>query len=185
MAVTTGADLPATVLRLPAVYGPGNNHHRTFEYLKRMDDRRPATLLNKVRASWRWSRGYVENVAAAIVLAATDERAKGRTYNVGEKEACTETEWVRSIGQAVGWAGEVRGLAEEDLPPHLKTPYDWRHDCVSDTGRIRKELGYEEPVPLREALRHTISWERFYPKEVDPKQFDYAAEYVCLAKQST
>lgn len=38
---------------LPAIYGPGNNHHRTFEYLKRMDDRRPATLLNKVRASWR------------------------------------------------------------------------------------------------------------------------------------
>src|SRR5262249_6513977 len=180
--VAGSLDLPATVLRLPAVYGPGDDQHRTFEYLKRIDDRRPAVLLNEIRASWRWSRGYVENVAAAVVLAATDERAAGRTYNVGEREARTEAEWVRRIGRAAGWAGEVVSLPEEQLPGHLKTPFDWRYDCVGDTGRIRRELGYEEPVSLEEALQRTVTWERAHPPtDLDPKQFDYAAEDAALS----
>jgi nucleoside-diphosphate-sugar epimerase len=180
-AVAGFPDLPATVLRLPAVYGPGDNQHRTVEYLKRMDDGRPAILLSQIRAGWRWSRGYVENVAAAIFLAATDERAAGRTYNVGEREACTEAEWVHRIGRAAGWAGEIVGLPEERMPAHLRTPYDWRHHCAGDTERIRRELGYEEPVNLEEALRRTVAWERTQPKDADAKQFDYAAEDATLA----
>ena len=38
-------ELPGTVLRLPAVYGPEDRQHRTFEYLKRMDDGRRAILV--------------------------------------------------------------------------------------------------------------------------------------------
>jgi nucleoside-diphosphate-sugar epimerase len=183
-AVRGGPDLPATLLRLPAVYGPGDDQRRTFEYLKRMDDGRPAILLNEVRAGWRWSRGYVENVADAVALAATDERAAGRTYNVGERAACTEAEWVRRIGRATAWAGEVVGLPEADLPAHLRTPYDWRHDCVGDTGRLRRELGFEEPVSPEEALRRTVAWERAQPpREVDPRQFDYDDEDAALAKR--
>lgn len=40
-AVMSDPDLPGTVLRLPATYGPGDRQHRLFEYLKRMDDGRP------------------------------------------------------------------------------------------------------------------------------------------------
>jgi nucleoside-diphosphate-sugar epimerase len=182
-AVTGCPGLPATVLRLPAVYGPRDLYHRTFEYLKCMDDRRPAILLDETRAGWRWSRGYVENVAAAIALAATDDRAAGRTYNLGEPEACTEAEWVGRIGRAAGWEGEVVAVPEEELPAHLRTPYDWRQDCVGDTGRFRRELGFEEPVSPEEAVRRTVSWERANPpREVDPRQFDYAAEGVALAR---
>src|SRR5207249_1224013 len=76
--------LPGTVLRLPMVYGPRDDQHRLFPYLKRMDDKRPAILLDEDVAQWRWTRGYVENVAAAIALAVVDERAIGRIYNVGE-----------------------------------------------------------------------------------------------------
>ncbi len=59
----------ATILRLPAVYGPGDKYHRAFEYLKRMDDGREIVLLEESRARWLWTRGYVENVADAIALA--------------------------------------------------------------------------------------------------------------------
>jgi nucleoside-diphosphate-sugar epimerase len=166
-------ELPATVLRLPAVYGPGDDQRRVQDYLKQMDDGRPTILLNEIRAGWRWSRGYVENVAAAVALAATDERAAGRTYNVGELEACTEAEWVRRIGRAAGWTGEVLGLSETDLPIHLRMPYDWRHDCVGDTERIRRELGYQESVSPEEGLRRTIAWERAQaPRHFEPRQFD-------------
>ncbi len=79
-------DLPGTVLRLPAVYGPGDYQHRLFDYVKRMDDGRPAILLGEGMANWRWTHGYVEDVASAIALAVTDERDAGRVYNVGEAE---------------------------------------------------------------------------------------------------
>lgn len=63
-AVMGDADPVGTILRLPMVYGPGDPQHRLFQYLKRMDDRRPAILMDEGAAGWRWSRGYVENVAA-------------------------------------------------------------------------------------------------------------------------
>src|SRR5262249_25760887 len=66
--VTNERDLPGIVLRLPAVYGPGDDRHRLHPWLKRMDDRRPAIVLQEDFARWRWTHGYVENVAAAIAL---------------------------------------------------------------------------------------------------------------------
>jgi nucleoside-diphosphate-sugar epimerase len=65
----TEPDLPATLLRLPAVYGPGDPQHRLRPYLQRMVDGRPGILLQKEQAAWRWTRGYVGKVAAAIALA--------------------------------------------------------------------------------------------------------------------
>jgi nucleoside-diphosphate-sugar epimerase len=101
-AVLDQRDLVATVLRLPCIYGPGDYQHRTYEYLKRMDDGRSVILLGKLRSDWRWTRGYVENVAVEIALAATDERAAGQIYNVGEEQALTEAQWIESIGRAAG-----------------------------------------------------------------------------------
>ncbi len=86
--------LPGTVLRLPAVYGPGDYQHRLFGYVRRMDDGRRAIPLGESMASWRWTHGYVEDVAAAIALAVTDERAAGRVYNVGEQDPPSWAEWV-------------------------------------------------------------------------------------------
>ncbi len=99
--------VPGTVLRLPMIYGPGDQQHRLFPYLKRMDDRRPAILLDEGIASWLWTRGYVENVAAAIVAAVLNPHAAGRIYNVGEPTTPPISTWIRQIGQAAGWTGEI------------------------------------------------------------------------------
>lgn len=168
---------PATILRLPAVYGEGDRKHRWFEYLKRMDDGRSFILLESDFAKWRWTRGYVENVADAIALATTDERAVNRIYNLGEPDAPTETEWLQSIARIVGWNGEIVLAPNELLPEHLKALTSFEHDLFVDTTRLRRELGYAEKVTRDEALRKTIAWERANPPtEIDPKQFDYNAE---------
>jgi nucleoside-diphosphate-sugar epimerase len=182
-AVMNNPRLPGTVLRLPAVYGPGDPHRRTLEYLKRMDEGRGHILIEEMRARWRWTRGYVENVAAAIALAVTDGRAAGRIYNVGERDALTEAEWARSIGDAAGWGGEVVAAPKELIPGHLLAPYDWQHHIVGDTTRMREELGYAESVSRQDALKKTVEWERAHPPErVDPARFDYAAEDAALAR---
>jgi len=106
--------LPGTILRLPMVYGPHDEQHRLFPYIKRMEDHRPAILLAETLAGWRNTRGYVENVAAAITLAVTDDRAAGRVYNVAEQQAYTEAEWVQGIGEAAGWSGENHHAARSE-----------------------------------------------------------------------
>jgi nucleoside-diphosphate-sugar epimerase len=173
--------LPGTILRLPAVYGPGDRQHRLFTYLKRMDDGRSAILLDEGQARWRWTRGYVENVAFAIALAVADERAAGRIYNVGEAKTLSEAEWVKQIGRTAGWSGQIVTVPIDRLPFHLREEIDTDQHLVVDTTRLRAELGYGEPVSLDDALRRTIAWERAHPpREVDPKQFDYAAEDAVL-----
>ena len=54
-----------------------DRQHRMFEFLKRIDDHRTYILLDDKYAQWRWTKGYVENVAGAICLTVTDERAAG------------------------------------------------------------------------------------------------------------
>jgi nucleoside-diphosphate-sugar epimerase len=182
-AVLSDPTLPGTVLRLPAVYGPEDRQHRTFEHLKRMDDGRRAILVEDRAATWRWTRGYVEDVAAAIALTVTDDRAAGRVYNIGEADPGAEADWIRAIGRAAGWDGDVVAVPRDLLPEHLASDLDWDHHMVVDTGRIRRELGYREHVAPEEAMARTIAWERANPPaEVDPQRFDYAAEDAALAK---
>jgi hypothetical protein len=153
------AGLPGTVLRLPAVYGPGDYQHRLFEYLKRMDDGRPAILLGEGMASWRWTHGYVEDIVLAVVLAVTDERAAGGVYNVGEPDPPSWAGWVSEIGDA-GWDGEVVAVPDDRLPEHLDWGLATRQHWVADTSRIRWELGFQEEISREEALRRTVRWER-------------------------
>lgn len=175
-------DLPGTILRLPMVYGPRDPLHRLFPYLKRMDDNRSVILLQADLAGWQSPRGYVENVAAAISLAVVDNRATGQIYNVAEAQAFTEAEWVRRIGQLVGWKGEVVAVPKEQLPDPLKLDFNLKQQWVVDTTPLREELGYNEPVSLEEALRRTIAWERTHSPAETPQLSDYAAEDTILAE---
>ncbi len=175
------SSLPGTILRLPMVYGPRDGQRRLFEYLKRMDDGRPAILLDEGTARWRSNHGYVDNVGDAIALAVTDPRAAGRIYNVGEPDSPTTAEWVRRVGEQVSWHGRLVILPIDRAPAHILPGVDTAHDLAVDTSRIRAELGYAESIPPDEALRRTIAWERANPPaSVDPASFDYAAEDAAL-----
>jgi len=183
--VTTCPEFAATILRLPMVYGPGDRMHRLFEYLKRMDDRRPVILLDDMHARWRWIRGYVDNVAAAICLALADRRAAGKTYNVGEQPALTEAEWVQNIARCAGWPGEIVDMPKRFLPEHLRAEYNFEQHLDADTGRIRAELGYQEPISREEALIRTVEWERAHPpEEIEPNDFNYGAEDAAYQEYS-
>jgi nucleoside-diphosphate-sugar epimerase len=169
--VMNDPDLPATVLRLPMVYGPGDYQHRLYPYIKRMQDRRPAILFELDQADWRASRGYVENVAHAIALAVTTERAAGQIYNVGE-EAISERQWVSTIGGLMGWNGNLVTAHTSLLPSGIHFKQHW----VVDTSRIRAMLGFKEIVQFDDGLRRTIQWELQNPPHDAATGFDYAKE---------
>jgi nucleoside-diphosphate-sugar epimerase len=147
------AKVPVTVLRLPMIYGPNDPHKRVGGYLDRLEASRGTLRLNAAEAAWRCTRGYVEDVAWAIRLAALDARAAGEIFNVGEDEALTELEWTRAIALAAGWAGQV--ISDPATPPSLSA--EWDTSLVVDTRRIREVLGYREPIGRSEGLRRTTA----------------------------
>lgn len=151
--------LPAVVLRLPQVFGPHDSQHRLRSYLKRMDAQKNI-IISDAKARWRWTRGYVEDIAFALGLAAVQDNATGQIYNAGEKEAEREIDWIRRIGRAAGWQGEIEVVPEEALPKEFAEPYDWSHDLAGDTGRIRQDLCYHETVSPAEAMERSVHWER-------------------------
>ena len=175
-------ELPGTVLRLPMVYGPGDPLHRFYPVVKRIADGRDHIIFPETLAAWRSPRGYVENVAAAIVLAATDDRAERRIYNVCEEPSSSELEWARKIASEMRWKGEFVVLPAERTPRHLLKPGNAAQHWTASSARIRRELGYKEPVTIEDAIRKTIRWERENPPaEASLAQFDYAAEDAAVA----
>ena len=182
--VMSDAELPGTVLRLPAVYGPGDYQHRLFAYVKRMVDGRPAILLDETVAQWKWTQGYVENVTAAIALAVVDERAAGRIYNVGEPFALTVQERIRKVAEVLDWHGQILMMPPERLPETLRWDGNAKQHIVVDSSRIRHELGYQEHVGIDESFARAVQWERTHPPEhIKPEDFDYQQEDESLSER--
>jgi nucleoside-diphosphate-sugar epimerase len=127
-AISADARLPATVLRLPKVYGSEDNADLWSVYNFQQ------------HGHWRWTHGFVDNVAHAIALTVEDERSAGRAYNVGEEQTPTMGERLKDL------AARSR---QQDTDPAL----NFAQDIVYDTTAIRRELGFREIVSEREAMR--------------------------------
>jgi nucleoside-diphosphate-sugar epimerase len=130
-AVLNAPDSPGTVLRLPKVYGPGGNEDLSTVYRYCH------------QPNWRWTHGFVENVAVAVELAAIHPAAGGRIYNVGEA-------YTPSIAERLAW------LPPSTIEPDLSSQFDFTQDIACDTSRIRVELGYCEIVSEKEGLLRTL-----------------------------
>ena len=130
-AVLSKPDLPGVILRLPKVYGPESNQDLATIY--RYSN----------HADWRWTHGFVENVAAAVALAATHPYVQSRVYNVGEADTPTIAE-------------RIRLLPASSIEPDGNSPFDFTQNIAYDTSRIRRELGYREIISEEEALLRTL-----------------------------
>ena len=119
-------------------------------------------------------------MAAAIALAVVDDRAMGGVFNVAEPVAFTEANWIHRIGEVVGWRGKVVSVSGRRIP----TQYDVEQSLDTDSGRLRRVLGYHDAVDPREALELTIAWERANPTGPSPDMgiLDYDAEDALLAE---
>ncbi|MHC1547935.1 NAD-dependent epimerase/dehydratase family protein [Phyllobacterium sp. K27] len=120
-AVSQASTIDWTILRLPKVYGPGDNADL-------------ATIYGFAGVpQWRWTHGHVENVASAIALAARHAAASTAIFNVGEANT-------PSMGERLARLPARSG--DTPVPP----AFDYRQHLVTDTTRIRTELGYVEVI---------------------------------------
>lgn len=151
--------LPATILRFPAVTRPGE--YRRFERWLRPMLRGDAELrIQQGWSEWRWTHGFAEDVAQAVVLAATRPDAAGRVYHVGERQTPTMSERLADFARVAGWRGRIVSVPASELPESDRLSYDFAHHLVYDTTRIRAELGYREVIPYVQSLSQALELER-------------------------
>ncbi len=92
---------------------------------------------------------FVEDVARANLLVATDDRADGRVFNVGTGQAVTIGDLAQLLAARLG----------KDIPPHL--PGEYRpgemRALISDIARIA-ELGFAPKVDLASGIDRYLAW---------------------------
>ena len=151
-------DLPVTILRFPAVVGPGD-YRRFRRWIQPMRRGDLELCIQEGWAKWRWTHGFAEDVAEAVVLAVTNSASAGRIYNVGESETPTMAERLIEFARATAWTGRILEVPASELCESERMPHDFAHHVVYDTARIRTELGYKEVIPHTAALERTLQYE--------------------------
>jgi UDP-glucose 4-epimerase len=92
---------------------------------------------------------YVQDVAAANMLACRVESARGQVYNIGGGHSVDLRQLVQGLNEALGTQIEPEFAAAR--------PGDVRAS-LADISRARAELGYEPETDLRKGLRQVVTW---------------------------
>lgn len=180
-----GSDLPATVLRPGAIFGPGDRASREWHFVKRVLDGRRSVILADNGGS-RFHHVSSTNVAAMVVAAG--ENPGSRLVNCGDPSPRN----VRGICDAVAGAMEhdwkVVGLEGPADGSVGETPWSVPHAFVMDLAVAREELGWSGTSDYETSIGETcrwlvdetngVPWEEALPKAAAHygNLFDYAAE---------
>ena len=148
-------DIPATLVRAGAIYGPGDLNSREWYFVKRALDGRPVVVLAH-RGESRFHTTSVHNLAELIRLAA--ERPGRRLLNCGDPEAPTVSAIGRHIAAATNqeWSevllpGPPRG-GVGDNPWGVPRPF------VLDMAEAELEVGYRPVTTYARAVGETCDW---------------------------
>lgn len=155
VAAETG--LEVVVVRPPLVYGmgaPGN----FAQMMKVLEKGIPLPLASVCNLR---SLVYVGNLVDALILCTTHSAAGGQTYMVSDGEDISTSGLLRQLGAAMGCpmrlfpfppvllklAGRLTG--KSDQVEHLLG------SLQVDSGKIRRELGWQPPFTLQQGLQAT------------------------------
>ncbi len=129
---------------------------------------------------------YAGDVADACIAGATDDRAVGQIYNVVSDEQVTQKNLFAAVAEATGLKPPSRvvpkplayGLGmlieawcvfarRRKVRPELTrfAVILFAYDYHEDASKLRRELGWEPKVPLKEAVRRCVEWHREQEKQ--------------------
>jgi len=152
-------DLPWTVVRPPAVFGPGDNSLRIAAYIQRVADGGPL-LVPEETYERPANLAWVKDIGFACALACDlGKEASHRAYNAAFKKVSLR-DLIEGIARALGVEPKLRPIPFAELPDGA-SPYgpDPRRHAGYDIGRARRDLGFE-PSALEDALAETLAWYR-------------------------
>jgi dTDP-L-rhamnose 4-epimerase len=172
-AVSEAHGLKVTALRFFNVYGPGQSLSNPYVgVLGTFFRRATAGETVEVYEDGRMLRDFVfvEDVVESLRLCAGDERAYGRTLNVGTGEAVTLLQVAEEIFRALSLEPKVTVSGRYRLG-------DIRH-AVADQSALSSALDYKPKTTFAEGVRAFVGWAAANPAEAG----DAAAERELAAR---
>ena len=170
-------DLPATVIRPGAIYGPHDTQCREWFFVKRILDRRPVVILG-YGGRTVFHPTSVANLAELVRLAA--EKPGTRVLNCGDPSPPDALGIERCIAAAMG-----HEWTEVLVPPRLaltsvgRTPWSGPKSVVLDMNAAREELGYRPITSYPEAVGEVCDWVTAATQDLDWRAvLPRAAEYL-------
>ncbi|HKC19607.1 MAG TPA: NAD-dependent epimerase/dehydratase family protein [Candidatus Dormibacteraeota bacterium] len=152
-------DLPWTIIRPPAVFGPADHTLRIAAYIERVADGGPV-LVPAETYEWQAGLAWVKDVGFACALACDLRKARShQAYNVAF-EGVSLRALLEGIARALGKPARLHPVPFADLPDGA-SPYgpDPRRGAGYVIDRARRELGFA-PSALEDALAETLAWYR-------------------------
>ena len=143
--------LDATCLRYANVYGERQNPHGEAGVVAIFHDRLLAGQAPTINGDGLQTRDYVHVSDVVRANLAAAGLPGFHIYNVGTGVETTVVELYREIARALGSDAEAT---------HGPAKPGEQQRSVIDAGRLRRELGLPEPLPLREGLARTAAWFR-------------------------
>ena len=164
--------LPITIIRPPSVYGPGDR-----DFLNVFRQERHRVAIRAIPRDHALSFVYVSDLVRALILAAGQTVAAGRTYFVADETPATWGELYDVIDAVIGHVpiavplpsallqlaarggdlvSAITGRASivNRNKAALARPTWW----LCDSSLAREELGWRAEVPLVDGLRATYNW---------------------------
>ncbi|HEY1456008.1 MAG TPA: NAD-dependent epimerase/dehydratase family protein [Candidatus Dormibacteraeota bacterium] len=158
-ALARSPDLPWTVIRPPAVFGPADHTLRIAAYIQRVADGGP--LLVPAESYERQAGlAWVKDVGYACALACDLRKDTTRKAYNAAFEGVSLRDLIEGIARATGVPARLYPVPFEELPEGA-SPYgpDPRRSAGYVLDRARSELGFE-PSALEDSLAETLAWYR-------------------------
>lgn len=172
-------DFEAVVVRYPGVYGPRGPLSHEWAIVKRVLAGRTRMAMPHDGMSY-FQRGFVENLANLVFLAAVRPEGSGQAFNSGDERVLTARHAAQVICDELGAEMELVGV-----PAGLcrgSYPLAEKSSIILDLSKARTLLGYRDVVDVETATRNTARWLYEHPEfgdEVNPNfggSLDYEAE---------
>jgi nucleoside-diphosphate-sugar epimerase len=158
-ALARSTDLPWTVIRPPAVFGPADHSLRIAAYMQRIEDGGPL-LVPEESYERQAGLSWVKDIGYACALACDMRKDLLRTAYNAAFEGVSLRDLIEGIARAMGKPVRLHPMPFADLPDGA-SPYgpDPRRSAGYVVDRARQELGFE-PSALEDALAETLAWYR-------------------------
>jgi nucleoside-diphosphate-sugar epimerase len=157
--LTRAEELPWTVIRPPAVFGPSDHTLRIAAYIQRVADGGP--LLVPVESFERQAGlAWVKDIGFACALACDPRKdTTHKAYNAAF-EGVSVKDLIEAIARVLGLPAKIHPIPFAKLPDGA-SPYgpDPSRSAGYILDRARQELGFE-PSSLEDALAETLAWYR-------------------------
>lgn len=156
------------VLRLPQTYGEYDGQRREEPLLRRVRAGRDEIPVGA--ANLLWSRGYVGEIARAVLAVLDRPSLKGEVFNLAEPTCRSHLGWARTVLAAAESTTQLVRVPDEMLPGDLRMFGTRRQHVLISSEKAFEVLGWRH-ADVDRCVTASVRWHMAHPPEVQEDDF--------------